>query len=397
MPGGEILSPDNLLSALRPEARDAPESGIVEIFNYGRTRKGLIPLWVGEGDQPTPDFIGAAAIEALRKGETFYTYQRGLPGVRAALAKYHERNFGKAFDPEWFYITTGGMHAIQLAVRIALGTGDEALLPGPEWPNIGAAIEISGAKARSVSMRFGNEGWKLDLDEFFAAANSRTKAIFINSPSNPTGWTATPAELKAILDFARKRGIWIICDEVYSRFYYNGPRAPSFYDFAEDEDRIIFVNTFSKNWAMTGWRIGWMGLSPRLGQVIENLVQYSTTGVPAFLQRGAIAALEHGDAFIAEQVERARAGRDILCKGLGATGKVRFAEPEGAFYLFAEVDGETDMRRLGFRLVDEANIGVAPGDAFGPAGRGFMRLCFLNSGDRLEEAVRRLSGWLAAR
>ena len=383
-----------LVAALRLEAREAPESGIVEVFNYGRNRPNLIPLWAGEGDLPTPDFISEAATQSLRAGETFYTYQRGLPELRAALARYHERVFGKAFDAERFLVTGSGMQAIQIATRMAGGHGDEVVVPTPTWPNIVAAIGITGATPRSVPMRFGNAGWTLDLDRLFDAVGERTRAIFLNSPCNPTGWTATAGELKAILDFARARGLWIIADEVYNRFYFPGDRAPSFYDAAEPEDHILYVNTFSKNWAMTGWRVGWLSAPPALGQVIENLVQYSTSGVAAFMQRGAIAALDAGDAFIALQVERARRGRDIICAGLAASGRVRFTEPEGAFYVFFSVDGEPDTRALGLKLVDEANIGVAPGTAFGAGGEAFMRICFARSTDQMEEATRRLVDWL---
>jgi aspartate/methionine/tyrosine aminotransferase len=382
------------LSALRPEARDAPESGIVEVFNYGRGRPGLIPLWAGEGDLPTPDFISDAAAKSLRAGETFYTYQRGLPELRAALARYHTRTFGRAFADERFLITGSGMMAIQTAVRMVAGNGDEVIVPTPTWPNITAAVGVSGARVVELPIGFGNRGWTLDLDRLFDAAGPKTRAIFINSPSNPSGWTATREELGAILDFARKQGLWIIADEVYHRFYFSAPRSPSFYDVAELDDRILYVNTFSKNWAMTGWRIGWLSVPPELGQVIENLVQYSTSGVAAFMQRAATIALEEGDDFIRLQVERARKGRDIVCAGLAATGRARFAEPEGAFYLFFAVDGEPGTRRLGLRLVDEANIGVAPGDAFGEAGKGFLRLCFLRGADQMEEATRRLVAWL---
>jgi aspartate/methionine/tyrosine aminotransferase len=384
----------NPISALSREAHDAPESGIVEVFNYGRLRDGLIPLWAGEGDLPTPEFISDAAAKSLRDGETFYTYQRGLPELRAALARYHERHYGRPFDDQRFFVTGSGMQAIQIAVRMSAGAGDEIIVPTPTWPNITAAIGVAGAIAVPVPMGFGNAGWTLDLDRLFGSVNSRTKAIFLNSPCNPTGWAAGPEELSAVLGFARARGLWIIADEVYHRFYYSGPRSPSFYDVAEPDDRILFVNTFSKNWAMTGWRIGWLSAPPPLGQAIENLIQYSTSGVAAFMQRAAIAALEQGEEFAGMQVERARRGREIVCSGLAATGRVRFAEPAGAFYLFFAVDGEPDTKRLGLRLVDEANVGVAPGDAFGEAGRGFLRLCFARGADQLEEATARLVTWL---
>ena len=391
------MQPSELIAALRAEARDAPESGIVEVFNYGRGRKGLIPFWVGEGDLSTPDFIAAAAAESLRVGETFYTHQRGVPELRAALARYHARTFGRPFDAERFFVTVGGMQAIQMAVRMVSGVGDEVLVPTPAWPNFTAAIGIGGARPVEVPMGFGNAGWTLDLDRLFAAATPRTRAVFLNSPSNPTGWTASLDELRAILDFARQRGLWIVADEVYHRFYYSAARSPSFYDLADPDDRVLYVNTFSKNWAMTGWRIGWLSAPPALGATIENLVQYSTSGVAVFMQRAATVALDEGDAFIDRQVERGRIGRDIAVEGLRATGRVRFAEPEGAFYLFFSVDGESDTRRLGLRLVDEAGVGVAPGSSFGEAGAGFMRLCFLRDAGQVRTGIERLAAWISGR
>jgi len=392
-----IVNSENLVAALRAEARDAPESGIVEVFNYGRGRKGLVPLWVGEGDLPTPPFIVDAAVKSLRAGETFYTYQRGIPELRAALARYHQRLYPGEFTPERFFVTGGGMQAIQIAARMVAGTGDEVLVPTPAWPNIPAAVGINGATPVEVPMAFGNAGWTLDLDRLFDAATPRTKAIFLNSPSNPTGWTASLDELRAILEFARKRVLWIVADEVYHRFFYAGARSPSFYDIADRDERVLFVNTFSKNWAMTGWRIGWISAPPALGPVIENLIQYSTSGVAAFMQRAATVAVDDGEDFVALQIERARTGRDIVVAGLRATGRVRFAAPDGAFYLFFSVDGEPDTNKLGLRLVDEANVGVAPGASFGEAGRGFLRLCFLRDAGQLREGTGRLATWVAKR
>lgn len=386
--------PDTLLAAIRPEARDAPESGIVRVFNYGRGREGLIPLWVGEGDLPTPPFIVEAASKALREGDTFYTWQRGIPALRMALAAYHVRHYGGVFNPERFFVTAGGMHAIQIAVRMAAGSGDEVVVPTPAWPNIAAAVGVSGARPVSVPMSLGNAGWVLDLDRLFDAVTDKTKAIFVNSPSNPTGWTARPDELAAILAFARQRGIWIIADEVYGRFFYAGDRSPSFYDIADRDEQVLYVNTFSKNWAMTGWRIGWLSAPPALGATIENLIQYSTSGVAGFMQKGALAALDHGEDYVALQVERARKGREIVTSRLGATGRVRFGDPAGAFYLFFSIEGETDTDALSHRLVDEANVGVAPGPAFGAGASSYMRLCFARSANDVKEAAERLAYWL---
>ena len=390
----DTRSPDpSARAALRAEASDAPESGIVEVFNYGRGRPGLIPLWAGEGDLPTPRFITDAAARSLADGETFYTNQRGVPELRAALARYHERTFGGAFTPDRFSITCGGMHAIQMAVRMVAGSGDEVVVPGPSWPNLTAAVGVVGATPVTVPMTFGNAGWSLDLDRLFDAVTDRTAAIFINSPANPTGWTASREDLAAIAAFAAARGLWIIADEVYHRFFYDGPRAPSFYDVADRDQAILYVNTFSKNYAMTGWRIGWLSAPPALGQTIENLIQYSTSGVATFMQPAATAALDDGDDFVAAQIERAAEGRRIVCSGLAATGRVRMVEPAGAFYLFFAIAGQPKARELALRLVDEAKIGLAPGTAFGDSS-GFMRLCFARSGGQLEEAVGRLADWL---
>lgn len=386
----------SLFEALRAEARNAPESGIVRVANYGRTKPGLIPLWAGEGDEPTPAFINEAVTRSLAAGETFYTYQRGIPDLREALARYHTRVFGRAFAAEEFFVTGSGMQAIQIAFAAIAGAGEEVIVPSPLWPNAAGAIGVMGAKPVHVPMSFGNAGWTLDLERLFAARTERTRAIFVNSPANPTGWTATRDELVAILAFARAHGLWIVADEIYARFYWGGDaeRAPSFFDVMEPDDRILFVNTMSKNWSMTGWRVGWIVANPALGQVMENLVQYSTSGTPVFLQRGAIAALDRGEDYARHVIERARQGRDIVCDALGRTGRARFVKPMGAFYLFFAIDGESDVIDLGLRLVDEANVGLAPGTAFGPAGAGFMRLCFLRSPEQLREATNRLTSWM---
>ncbi|WP_376701982.1 pyridoxal phosphate-dependent aminotransferase [Mesorhizobium sp. ISC25] len=383
-----------LIDTLRAEARAAPESGIVAVMNRGRGRDGMIPLWAGEGDLPTPAFITDAAAKALAGGETFYTWQRGIPELRQALARYYTRHFGKTFADEEFIVTGSGMHAIQMAIDAVAGKGDELVYLSPAWPNFAAAAGVAGAVPVAVTLDQSGNGWSCDVDKIAAAITPRTKALFVNTPSNPTGWTADKETLQAILDLARERGLWIIADEIYSLFHYGHGRAPSFIDIMADEDRILFVNSFSKNWAMTGWRIGWIKIHPALQQVFENLVQYSTSGVAQFMQRGAVAALDEGDAFIVEQVERASAARDLVCGILAATGRARFTVPQGAFYLFFAVDGISDSRAAAFDMVDRANVGLAPGTAFGPGGEAFLRLCFHRRLDQLEEAAHRLAKWM---
>lgn len=379
-----------MLTAIRTEIADLPESGIVEVVNYGRGKEGLIPLWAGEGDLVTPDFICDAAIEALRAGETFYTYQRGIPELRQALSDYHERVFGKCLGADRFFVTGSGMQAIQTAVQTIIGAGDEVVAASPVWPNLAGAVEINGGRVVTVPMGFGEAGWTMDLEGLFAAVGDKTKAIFVNSPGNPSGVVLGLEEITAIRDFARTRGIWIIADEVYARFYYGADRAPSFLDVCEPDEKLLVVNTFSKNWAMTGWRIGWIIAPVALGQVMENLIQYNTSGVPGFLQKGCVAALNDGDAFLRKQVIQCEAGRDILFGALSQIDCIRAVPPKGAFYMFFEVDGKPDARQLALDLVDTANVGLAPGSAFGPGGDRFLRACFAISHNKLREAGERL-------
>lgn len=387
----------SLIDMVRAEARLAPVSGIEAVANYGRDRAGLIPLWAGEGDMPTPDFISSAAARGLANGETFYTWQAGIPELRQALARYHKRHFGMDFAEDEFIVTIGGMQAITMALQVAVGAGDEALYLAPAWPNFAGAAVVAGVKPVPVLLDMADNGWSCDIEKIAAAITPRTKAIFVNTPSNPTGWTADRETLKAILDLARKNNLWIIADEIYALFHFGGHRAASFMDIMDPEDKILFVNTFSKNWAMTGWRVGWLRSHPSLSRTFENLVQYSTSGVAQFMQRGAIAALDEGDDFIASQVERAQQARDIVCKVLGDTGKARFSVPPGAFYLFFSVDGMKDAEAAAFDIVDKAAVGVAPGTAFCAGGEGFLRLCFHRRLDQVEEASHRLAKWINAR
>jgi aspartate/methionine/tyrosine aminotransferase len=386
-----------IFDALRPTARALPESGIVKVFNHGRGKDGLIPLWAGEGDLPTPAFIADAAHKSMLNGETYYTHNRGIPDLRQALARYFTRVYGQPFQMDEFFITGGGMQAVQLAVQATVSPGEDVLIPTPAWPNFGGALAVNGASVKSVPMTLEKDGWQLSLDRLFAAAGPKTRAIVINSPANPTGWTASREQLKAILEFARAKGLWIIADEIYGRFYFKGDLAPSFLEFRRPDDRIIFVNTFSKNWAMTGWRLGWLQAPPEIGQVIENLTQYNTSGVPTFHQRAGIVALEEGEPFLAEQLVRARKGREIVQAALSKFNSVRSTSPDGAFYSFFAIDGMTDSMKAALQLVDEANIGLAPGIAFGDSAEGYFRICFLRSAAPMEEAMTRLTGWLQKR
>lgn len=388
----------SVTETLSPRALAAPESGIVEVVNYARGRDGLIPLWVGEGDAPTPDFINRAAIRSLENGETFYTWQRGIPQLRQALANYYARHFATTLPMDNFYAVGSGMQAIQLGLQAVTSPGDEVVYLSPSWPNFAAAAELAGARAIPAELAYTAGRWQLDLDRLKAAITPATRMLFVNTPSNPTGWTATREDLAAILGLARESGLWIMADEIYARYAYGSEaRTASFLDVMATDDRILFVNSFSKNWSMTGWRIGWIVAPAEIGQVIENLVQYSTSGVAQFIQQGAVAALEEGDAFVESNIQKARRSRDVLCEALTATNRVETVKPDGALYTFLRIDGITDTRRAAIDIVDKTGVGLAPGTAFGKGGSAFMRACFLRdpaqvavAADRLQDYIRRL-------
>jgi aspartate/methionine/tyrosine aminotransferase len=360
----------------------------------GFTKPGIIPFWSGEGNLPTPEAFARPATESLLRGETFYTFQGGIPELREALARYHTRHYARDFDPANFFVASGGMQSIQTAIRMIANEGDEIIIPTPAWPNYAGALRIQGTKPVEVPMTFSNSKWVLDLDRLFDAITSRTKAICLNSPSNPLGWTASKAELSAIRDACRKAGIWMIGDEVYSRFYYEGSRAPSFLDVCETEEQLLLCNTFSKNWAMTGWRVGWLQAPKALAKTIETIIQYNSSGTSVFLQRGCKAALDEGDDFITLQVAKAKRNRDMVVKSLQQFSQLKLSVPDGAFYMFFGIEGMTDSLKTALRVIDEANVGFAPGGTFGLGGEGYLRMCFLKEESKLAEGLERFGNWL---
>jgi aspartate/methionine/tyrosine aminotransferase len=225
-----------------------------------------------------------------------------------------------------------------------------------------------------------------------AACDGRTRAIFVNSPSNPTGWVMPRKDAAALLDFARRRGIWLISDEVYERLVYDGrPAAPSLLDIASPEDRVIIINSFSKSWAMTGWRLGWLTAPTELNPILEKLIEFNTSGSPTFLQHAAVAALEAGEGFVRQMVERCRAGRDLVFTRLAEHRRVRATPPRGAFYAFCSVEGVADSVAFAKQILLRHKVGLAPGVAFGPAGEGRLRLCYASAPERLSEALNRLA------
>ena len=376
---------------VRDAIRDLPASRIAEISALGMGDPSVIPLWYGEGDLPTPGFIAAAASAALAAGHTFYTYKAGLPELRQAIAEYQVRLYGRPIEAERILVSSSGMTALMLTAQALIESGDNLVIVAPVWPNIAAAVTVMGGEPRLVPLdALPGGGWRLDLQRLFAACDSRTRGIFLNSPSNPTGWVISPDEIAAVLAFMRRQGLWLIADEVYGRIVYGNRPAPSFLEQADSEERLIVVNSFSKNWAMTGWRLGWLTLPADLLPVMEKLVEFNTSGSPTFLQHAAITAIRDGEPFLASFIARCRESRDIAIEALKSCRRVEVARPEGAFYAFPRIDGITQSLAFAKEVLARAKVGLAPGSAFGPMGEGYLRLCFARDPAQVAAAVERL-------
>ena len=378
------------MGVIRRQIEELEDSPIVEVFRAGLNRPGLIAMWAGEPDVPTPDFICAAASRALAEGRTFYSYNRGIPELRAALRAYHQRLWGVAIADARIALTLSGMNAVMLIAQATVQPGDNMVAITPSWPNIMRAMQIAGAGVREVMLARGNDGWRLDLDAVFAACDARTRVIYLASPGNPTGWMIGRAEAEALLGFARARGIAILSDEVYHRIVYDRPVGFSFLEIARPDDPLFVVNSFSKAWAMTGWRLGWVVYPEGALAAFEKLIQFNTSGGLEFLQAGCIAALEQGEDFVRSFVARCRAGREIVNARLGAMPRVRNIPGIGAFYAMFEVEGVDDTLAFCQRAVTEAGLGMAPGTAFGHGAERLVRLCYAKSEANLTEAMDRL-------
>lgn len=376
---------------IRPHIAALELSGIGKIALGALDDPDVIPLWFGESDIVTPPFIREAAKAALDAGKTFYGYTRGHLMVREALHRYHARLYGLQLDPDRVSLIGSTMLGVQIACECLLEPGTEIILISPYWPNIRTVAEMKGASVVDVRLREGPGRWRLDMDEVADAVTGRTRAIYINSPSNPTGWVMSGEEQAAVIELCRRHGLGLIADEVYHRNVMagDGP-APSFLTLSEPEEPVFVLNGFSKAWAMTGWRLGWIVHPRRLATPMSVLAEVSNTGAAAFTQDGAVAALDHGEDFVASFVARCRNNRDLVMEILGSHPRVDLLPPEGAFYAFPKIRGCDDGLLLAQRILAEAKVGTAAGYTFGKGNQGHLRLCFAIAPERLEVALRRI-------
>ncbi|MEO0319113.1 MAG: hypothetical protein RL404_2790 [Pseudomonadota bacterium] len=381
-------------------------SRIRDVANAGMGRKDVLPFWFGEPDEVTPAIIRDAAKAALDAGDTFYTHNLGTPALREAIAAYAS-GLHRPVGADRIAVTSSGVSALMLAAQLIVNPGDRVVAVTPLWPNLVEIPRILGGDVVAVPLELDTSAeaprWELDLDRLLDALVPGTRALLLNSPNNPTGWTIRPEQQQVVLEHCRKHGIWLMADDVYERLVYDTPVgetvcAPSFLDLAEPEERVISTNSFSKSFLMTGWRLGWLQVPASLMHDLGKLIEYNTSCAPGFVQQAACVALAHSEAIVTHTLARYSAARDYLCAQLSApefrNAGVIAPRPQGTMYVFFQLQGERDTLALCKRLVAEAGLGLAPGSAFGPEGEGAIRWCFASSLDRLAQGVERLAGFL---
>ncbi len=383
----------------RTVVRDLTQSKVREIANAGFGKEDLLRFWFGESNLLTPPHIRRAAAEALTAGRTFYTHNNGNAELRSELAEYLTRLHRRPFETPQITVTSSGVSALMIAMQAILDPGDRVVVVTPVWPNVVEIPRILGADVVRFGLVPNGEGWTLDIDRFLNSITPATRLVLINSPNNPTGWTLTTEERQAILQRCRRLGVWLIGDDVYERLFFDDSleSAPSFLEISEPDDRVMGVNSFSKAWLMTGWRLGWIVAPPRMETDLGKLVEYNTSCAPDFVQAGGLAAITDGDPHVAQLRSDLIAKRDQIVDGLRRLNGVNAPLPNGGMYAFFSIDGFPDSVELAKQLIAEAGLGLAPGIAFGPEGEGWLRWCFAADESAINKGLNRLADWLNKR
>lgn len=384
---------------LAASVESVPRSRIRELAEIAMPMEGVLRLYFGESNLPTPEYIKRAASRAIAEGFTFYTENAGLPSLRRAIAAHYRLLQGVELDPAGeIVVTASGVQALHLGIRCALDPGDEALVLTPAWPNGSSNVMMANAVARQVPHPLCGDRYRVDFGALEAAVTPRTRLLLYTSPSNPLGWVATEEEQRGLLEFARRRGLWLLADEVYDRLYYAGARlgdpVPSILRQATREDAVLVVHSFSKSYCMTGWRLGWLVARRDLAAKATELNEFVVSHAPTFAQKAGETALAEGEDELRAMLERLRESRDLCLEALRGMSGVTVPKPDGAFYLFPRIDGLEDSFGFCKRLLEEARVGLAPGVAFGAGGEGSVRICYAAERAILEPAMERLARFL---
>ena len=377
--------------ATTPTLDTIQPSRIRALANIAFGMEGVYKLQFGESNMPTPQYIKDAATQAINDGWTFYSENAGLPSLRAAIADKYQDLHGVTLDPtQEIIVSASGVQALNLTMRCALGPGDEALILTPNWPNGTEIVRMFGATPREIPFVVQGGRFAIDFAALETAITPKTRLLLYTSPSNPLGWVATVAEQQQLLDFSRRHGLWLLADEVYERIYYQGPVAPSILRLCSRDDAVIAVQSFSKSYCMTGWRLGWAVARADLIAQAAPLNEFIVSHAPTFIQRAGLVALTQGEDEVAARAELFHERMSFCYNALANTKGVTVPKPEGAFYLFAKIDGVDDSFSFCVDLLKSNKVAVAPGVAFGAGGEGAIRICTASELPILETAMERL-------
>jgi aspartate aminotransferase len=375
----------------RPMARFSA-SLIREVANSAAGRKDVLPFWFGESDRMTPSFIREAAVTSIHEGETFYSENLGKLYLREAIARYLTTLHGRNFSPNNIAVTPSGVSALMLTSQLLVEPGDHVVIVTPLWPNAVEIPKVVHGGVTCISLEVQDEQWTLPLDKLMAALTPGTRMLVLNSPNNPTGWTIRREQQQTILEHCRRHGIWIVADDVYERLIYtDAESAPSFLTLAGEEDRLIVINSFSKAWCMTGWRLGWIVAPATVFADLAALIEFNVSCVSEFTQRAGLAALEQGEPFVAQLRAELGQTKEKLTAVLRQLPGMNVPQASGAMYLFFCIEGESDSVGLAKKLIRDVGLGLAPGRAFGPEGEGWLRWCYASDWARNQAGVERLS------
>jgi len=376
-----------------------PHSRIRELAEMAMSMDGVLKLYFGESTLPTPEFIKRAAQKAMADGFTFYSENAGLPSLRKTLARYYQELHAVELDASSeIVVTASGVQALHLAVRCVLDPGDEVLILTPAWPNGAANVAMANAIPIEIAQPLVGDRYGIDFSALEAALTPRTRMLLYTSPSNPLGWVATVDEQRQLLEFARRHGLWLMADEVYERLNYTGSAptapAPTILKLATRDDAVIVIQSFSKAYCMTGWRLGWLVARRDLASRATQLNEFVVSHAPSFTQRAGETALLWGEKALVEMLIRLKENRDFCLAALAKMPGVTVPKPDGAFYLFPKIAGANDSFDFCKRLLLETQVGLAPGVAFGTGGEGSVRICYAADRPILEQAMARLSLFL---
>ena len=370
-------------------------SRIRELADIAFTMDGVFKLQFGESDMPTPEYIKEAACQAMNEGYTFYTENAGLLSLREAIAKkYFELHDVKVDPKSEIAITASGVQALNVSIRCVIDPGDEAIILSPNWPNATSIVSLFGGRPIEIPYKSNRSRFEIDFDALESAVTPKTKLLVYTSPSNPLGWVANTSEQRSLLDFCRKHRLWLLADEVYERLYYAGPVAPSILKLCSREDAVIVVQSFSKSYCMTGWRLGWMVARSDLIHKASQLNEFIVSHAPSMVQRAGEIALEKGEKDIESMKDSIQKRVNFCFKALSSIESVSLPQPEGAFYLFPRIEGVTDSFSFALSLLKETKVSLAPGVAFGNGGEGSVRICCAADLSILEPAMERFAMFL---